>query len=724
RRSRNMVILARGKRVKRSSGKGKASLSTKRISINASAKRIRPRQPILIYGKATFPDKTTLTLRYKKGRGGWRTLKTLSTKNQRYKTKVRLNSASRYVFALRKGKTASRNMIVYSRGKPVKVVRKKKKKKSRGRPLIVVDPGHGGRQAGAIGSGGLREKTVNLKVGLKLRNYLKRAGARVVMTRTNDKTLSLKARVNIAKRVKANRFVSVHHNSTRNRRVNGTETYVRRGASKTSKDMARKVHRSLLRNLKLANRKMRSANFYVLRYNRIPAILTEASFISNRRQAKRLRSSSYLDKEARAIFYGLKSHMEFGRLYTPLAIQGTSAPASDIHFANVVDTNAYWRSIVSIKNTSAILQAVTLNFYNDNGTLLSSNNVDIAPNKVYSFYPKKILSAEFSGSIRATAAMPSLVGQLSQVSNNNKAIANVQALQGSTELHVPHIVDNSSWKSFVTLKNTADSLGTATINLFNYDGTLAKTETVNIGPQAKYSFYPQTLVGQAFSGSVEIMGSTPLVGYVNRINVKQLRLGIAPAMIKNSEHYFAQAPENSAWRSYISIKNISSNTQTTTISAYKADGSVAKKTNIEIAPKAVYKIRVAEIVSSRFNGAIKISGQSNSLAAYLTQTDKKAKTLAILEGQQGLTVVDFAHVNDGGNPWNSEIAVSNTSGRANVNIGLYSGGGTVLSSITHSLNENGYYRFYPFETVNNSFIGSIKASTSNNQAVGYLATSR
>ncbi|HHY46275.1 MAG TPA: N-acetylmuramoyl-L-alanine amidase [Firmicutes bacterium] len=174
---------------------------------------------------------------------------------------------------------------------------------------IVVDPGHGGWDPGAVGPTGLTEKEVNLRVGTALRNCLvEYGGATVMMTRWGDQDVSLEDRVNMANWWGADRFVSVHHNASTNPYYNGTETYAYTYGSWTSLDMRNKVHQRLVRGLGLPDHGPKTANFYVLRYTRMPAILTEASFITNPYQEARLKDPGYTWREGYYIYQGIADH--------------------------------------------------------------------------------------------------------------------------------------------------------------------------------------------------------------------------------------------------------------------------------------------------------------------------------------------------------------------------------------------------------------------------------
>ncbi len=177
---------------------------------------------------------------------------------------------------------------------------------------FCIDPGHGGGEPGAVGPGGLQEKNVNLQVALYLRDLLQAEGAEVLMTRTTDVYVSIADRYNQANAWGAHRFISVHHNAMADLpAVNGTETWVHQYASADSLQLANSVQAELVGELGLSNRGVKRTvinspyDFGVLKNTTMPAILTEASFISNPQEEQRLRDPSYLYREAMAIMRGI-----------------------------------------------------------------------------------------------------------------------------------------------------------------------------------------------------------------------------------------------------------------------------------------------------------------------------------------------------------------------------------------------------------------------------------
>ena len=179
--------------------------------------------------------------------------------------------------------------------------------------LIVLDPGHGASDPGAIGPRGSYEKTLNLNLGLKVKTILEQAGARVVMTRQTDVDLStpdmsdrdeLRARTMVANNRKADLFISIHHNSSANSDLTGTTTYYYR---KSSYDvlLAQCLQSAMARGGGLDNIGIRTANFFVVKNTWMPAALLEIGFISNPQEEQILGSPAFQQKMALAIVAGI-----------------------------------------------------------------------------------------------------------------------------------------------------------------------------------------------------------------------------------------------------------------------------------------------------------------------------------------------------------------------------------------------------------------------------------
>lgn len=215
---------------------------------------------------------------------------------------------------------------------------------------VVIDPGHGGRDAGAIGPRGVREKDVALAIARDLAQRLRALGFTVILTRKDDSYVSLDERTRIANQARADLFVSVHCNAARRRTLSGVETWTLNVASdrystrlatfenadaertvsdlrliladlatranaSDARDLAQSVQGSLVRNLRarvgrVPDHGVKQALFYVLLGARMPAILVETGFISNPSEETRLRSRKYQTGAAEAIARGVKEFVD------------------------------------------------------------------------------------------------------------------------------------------------------------------------------------------------------------------------------------------------------------------------------------------------------------------------------------------------------------------------------------------------------------------------------
>lgn len=219
--------------------------------------------------------------------------------------------------------------------------------------VIAIDAGHGGEDSGARGKAGTREKTVVLAIARKLAALVeKESGMRPVLIRKGDYYLGLRKRMKLARQQKADLFISIHADAFRDRRVRGSSVYTlsQRGASseaarwlavqensadliggvkledkddilasvlldlsqsatlQASHKLANSVFRQLKKLGKIHKRKVQQAGFVVLKSPDVPSILVETAFISNPSEEKKLRTSSYQQKVARAIMNGIREY--------------------------------------------------------------------------------------------------------------------------------------------------------------------------------------------------------------------------------------------------------------------------------------------------------------------------------------------------------------------------------------------------------------------------------
>ena len=167
---------------------------------------------------------------------------------------------------------------------------------------VVVDAGHGGRDAGAFERSGPPEKNATLDVATRLAKKLRESEFKTVMTRSTDVFIPLDTRVDIENTTKNAIFVSIHFNDTRRRGIRGFETYYH---AASARPLAQRIQNKLMTIKGAVNRGVRSANFRVIRKAKVPAVLVECGFLSNRTEGGEARSSEYreilADKIAEAI---------------------------------------------------------------------------------------------------------------------------------------------------------------------------------------------------------------------------------------------------------------------------------------------------------------------------------------------------------------------------------------------------------------------------------------
>jgi N-acetylmuramoyl-L-alanine amidase len=181
---------------------------------------------------------------------------------------------------------------------------------------IVIDAGHGGKDPGAISSNGTQEKVVNLQIALKVQRLLEDLGFNVIMTRTDDTFVDLYERANIANRNNADLFVSIHHNSTLNKAVQGLEIlYCPRGSGvgKTADQypLAEIISKSILQSTGGIDRGIiQRPGLVVIRETKMPAVLVEVGYLSNAEEEARIINDGYQNKVAQGIISGIQNYLD------------------------------------------------------------------------------------------------------------------------------------------------------------------------------------------------------------------------------------------------------------------------------------------------------------------------------------------------------------------------------------------------------------------------------
>ncbi len=245
-------------------------------------------------------------------------------------------------------------LIVEARPSTEKVFEKEPEIRAPGKysiKSIVIDAGHGGKDPGAIGRRlGIKERDLTLSVARKLKRILEDNGIRVIMTRDSDEFISLPNRAKIANSSGADLFVSIHINASRSRSMNGFECYYLSEATndnaraleafenatlntdegtvvehsssldktlwdmkltenrRESAELAGNICSAVDNSLVTRNRGVKTARFYVIKFTRIPSVLVEVGYLSNKFEELKLKDDNYIDRMADVIAKGILSY--------------------------------------------------------------------------------------------------------------------------------------------------------------------------------------------------------------------------------------------------------------------------------------------------------------------------------------------------------------------------------------------------------------------------------
>jgi N-acetylmuramoyl-L-alanine amidase len=266
-----------------------------------------------------------------------------------YSRKKRNYSIVGRVLTIYLGRTIGVGKRVYSKNINRQVKSKKSfTKKYYGRKVIIIDPGHGGRDVGALGKG-VYEKSITLEISKRLRKELQKRGYKVFMTRTYDKYMSLKDRTEYANARAGHLFISIHTNAApkgkpkknyqgvevfylslensdrerKNRAYYKGKYYYSIAAYKkmispwkitASRRLAKKIRRSILTNVRrgypLKDKGVRRSDFWVLLASKMPAVLIETGYLTHNEELQRLRSKRYQERFSKGIADGVDAYFK------------------------------------------------------------------------------------------------------------------------------------------------------------------------------------------------------------------------------------------------------------------------------------------------------------------------------------------------------------------------------------------------------------------------------
>lgn len=188
-------------------------------------------------------------------------------------------------------------------------------------PCVVIDAGHGGDDPGKIGINGAKEKDVNLSIARRVKDYLEKEDIRVIMTRETEdglydadashkKVQDMKRRIAIIEETAPDLTVSIHQNSYPEEYVHGAQVFYYEG-SVEGQELADKIQKRLIEGADPGNKRQIKANssYYLLKKTKIPIVIVECGFLSNRTEAEALCSDEYQDCIAWEITLGILQYL-------------------------------------------------------------------------------------------------------------------------------------------------------------------------------------------------------------------------------------------------------------------------------------------------------------------------------------------------------------------------------------------------------------------------------
>ena len=188
-------------------------------------------------------------------------------------------------------------------------------------PLIIIDPGHGGPDGGAVSNDGIYEKDIVLAISIKLKYYLEQAGYKVTLTRSGDYDLApngsknhkrddIHKRVDMINNSNCLLFISIHANSYPNSSIYGSQVFYSNNGVE-SKLLSESIQETLFAILQNTNRSAKSiSGKYLIDNTNKTGSLIEVGFLSNFREASLLKTDIYQDRVAYAIYIGITNYLE------------------------------------------------------------------------------------------------------------------------------------------------------------------------------------------------------------------------------------------------------------------------------------------------------------------------------------------------------------------------------------------------------------------------------
>ncbi|MHB8894183.1 MAG: DUF5719 family protein [Candidatus Geothermincolia bacterium] len=440
-----------------------------------------------------------------------------------------------------------------------------------GLALVCLDPGHGGTDSGA-NYNGVAEKDVNLDIARRAKPLLEGMGYRVLMTRTGDETLSLQQRCDIANNANASIYMSIHNNAYMTD-SEGTETYCYYN-SEDGRRLATFVHQEVLKRIKLPDRGVKEAGFYVLKHTNMTSALVEGAFLTNPSEAKMLQDPKFRQKIADGVAAGVNDYL--------------------------IDPGLFDEYILVMNPDSTQTAQVQFTYMNSSGRE-DTQEIEVAPLSRYTVHvDEAVPNTDVSTLVTSVNGVP-IVAERAQYFGFSEGTGGHDApgvSEPSTDWYLAEGSTDWGFSTYVLIQNPIEIENPVTVRFMCSDGRNIDYKCT-LAPRTRFTLDCSTVPGvEKADFSVRVMAESPVVVeramYFKDHDGKSGghdSLGVpAPA----SHWYLAEGYTGKGFDTFVLIQNPSDSNTSARVDYLLPKGKVVSTVE-EIAPRSRKTIHVDEI---------------------------------------------------------------------------------------------------------------------------------
>ncbi len=440
-----------------------------------------------------------------------------------------------------------------------------------GPALVCLDPGHGGAESGAVYNGVI-EKIPNLDIALRVRPILQSMGYAVRMTRETDATVSLQQRCDIANSAHADIFVSIHNNAYLTT-SEGTETYCYYN-SVDGRKLATDIHSEVVKRVRLPDRGVKQAGFYVLKHTDMTSALVEGCFLTNPAEAKLLQQANFRQKVAEGIAAGINTYLlDPGQFDEYLLLQNPDPKKTaelEIHYMRGDGVEKVYRQTIPPRARRTIHVDEYVRNSDVSTFIRSKNGVPVIAERAQYFSFDRGRGGTGAPGVTAPAKKWYLA-------------------EGST---------NWNLSTFVLIQNPSDTANSATVQLMGEDGATNR-KTYALRPHSRFTLDCSTVPGFGKADfSIKVNSELPVV--VERAMYFTDHIGMfgghdSPGLTAPETHwYLAEGYTGGQFDTYILLQNPNNKPARATVT-YMLPRGAAKTVDYELVPDSRKTIHVDDV---------------------------------------------------------------------------------------------------------------------------------